>query len=272
MKFSKKPLLFFLCLASTFTVLAGCDKKTNKNTTNNKTNVTTKKDSTTKNSTTKKDTTKKTTAKQTTTKQTTAESNADYLVTKEVFDSYFNISTFDELKSFNYTANRAIEYIEGDEQVTDNIVIEVAEGNILSDSPYTDMFYETKGLTDGIVSYALYTNEGTGWGKTASVSNTLKAIAFERMGLGIFDYSSFTFNAATKAYIADEIVYDYKDIDGYESIEKLSNIAIKFNNGVLQSIEYDYKYIDDGDVFDDYTATITFSKYGETIVVNPISE
>ena len=276
MKFCKKPLFVFLCLASTFSVLAGCNKKTKKNTTNNKTNVTTntsttKKDSTTKNSTTKKDTTKKTTAKQTT-KQTTAESSDDYLVAKEVFDSYFNISTFDELKSFNYTANRVIEYIEEDEQVTDNVVIGVAEGNILIDSPYTDMFYETKGLTNGTVSYAMYTNEGTGWGKTSSVSNTLKNLALKSMGLGVFDYSSFTFNTATKAYIADEIVYDYEDIDGYESIEKLSNVAIKFNNGVLQSIEYDYKYIDDGEVFDEYTDTITFSKYGTTSVTNPMNE
>ncbi len=264
MKFSKKPLLFFLCLASTFTVLAGCNKKTNKNTTNNNTNVTTKKDSTTKKNTTKKDTTKKTTAKQTTTKATDKN-----IVTKEVFDSYFNISTFEELKALNYTVNQVCEYIEADQQVTDNVVIEVANGNILIDSPYTDMFYETKGLTDGTVSYAMYTNEGTGWGKTASVSTALKNLAFKRMRLGIFDYSSFTYDSNTKSYKAAKIVYDEPD---EEEQEVLCNIEIKFSDNVLQSIKYDHEYLYYGDVYDSETDTLTFTKFGETSVTNPMYE
>ncbi|MBP5445752.1 MAG: hypothetical protein J6Y28_06235 [Acholeplasmatales bacterium] len=253
MKFNKKALLTFLCLAATFTVLAGCNKKTKKNTTNNKTNVTTK-DSTTKN-TTKKDTTKKTTAKQTTT-----DASLKYKVNEVVFNKYFN-NTLDTLNDLNIT----IEYEQtcygynysGTSKFNGTNHLDVYYDEF-TDETYTSYRYFNS-LSDNTLYYDEFFLNGT-WEYEGNIDYNLDEFISKRLLLLKIDFAGLTFNTKTNCYGASSIV-----IDGFGTY---SNIKIKFEDNVLKT--YEFEFLDT----DDYTSSVsaTVKDIGNTVIESPFAK
>ena len=128
------------------------------------------------------------------------------------------------------------------------------------DSKYNDYFIEMKVIDSGKVNCDMY-SKVTGSSQWVKYTPKIKIGYFllEYMGLGLFDYSSFTYDSETKAYKLAQMTYEDDD----EKV--LSNIEIKFNDGVLQSIKYDYE-----DYGENQTDTFTFTKFDETEVINPM--
>ncbi len=253
MKISKKPFIFFLCLAATFTVLAGCNKKTKKNTTNNKTNVTTK-DSTTKN-TTKKDTTKKTTAKQTTT-----DASLKYKVNEDVFNKYFNI-TPDTLNDLNIT----IEYEQtccgynysGTSKFDGANHLDVYYDEF-ADETYTSYRYFNS-LSDNTLYYDEFFLNGT-WEYEGNIDYNLDDFINRRLLLLKINFADLTFNTKTNCYEASSIV-----IDGFGTY---SNVKIGFEDNVLKT--YEFEFLDTADYTNSISATV--KDIGKTVVDNPYAK
>ena len=263
MKLGKKSIGIFLCLASVFTVLAGCKKKTKKNTTKNNTTSVTTKTNTTKTNTTKINTTKVNTTKTTTKQKTTVDPKKKYMVNEDIFNSYFHITDFEALSKLNLTAT----YTYTSYSVVDNGVAKY-DGKIYFDEFSSSdtmesscCYYCVNEISDdSIVDFRCVDYDDGDVDVEYDITG-IKSYLNEYIFLPFMNFTDLTFNRSTNSYEATEI-----EKDGIS----FNNVKIQFENNILKS--YSFEYVSD------YTFTYeaTISNVGNTkadsVIRNAVSE
>jgi len=186
---------------------------------------------------------------------TKADSVIRNAVSKNEFDSFFNISNVNNLYDLNFT----LEYNDG----LCNYSLEYANGNALSETYYDDelmskKYYEITDVDGTSVTYDLcYENADDKWCHEGVKTKDIDDFVWDVLYLHIFDYDRFVFNEETGYYECDS--YSLSD-------EEYSNLKIKFVDGLLDSFTAN---VDDGSKYD---VTIDITNAGTTEVVAPIEK
>ncbi len=226
MKLGKKSIGIFLCFASVFTVLAGCKKKTKKNTTN----VTTKAN-TTKINTTKINTTKVNTTKATTKQKTTTDPKKKYMVNEDVFNSFLNISSYEELKALNYTCDYVDKWGSQTVYASNGTFMAIKHNGEEDDET---LLYQTSASTTKDVELKIYTYNGSTWSEYSTMNLNFFDFLRDYGRMLQIDYSSFAYDEVEKCYKLDNYEVDlnlnYTDIKVSFEYGKISRMSYTVNN------------------------------------------
>ncbi|MBP5445750.1 MAG: hypothetical protein J6Y28_06225 [Acholeplasmatales bacterium] len=231
MKLGKKSIGLFLCIASVFTVITGCKKKSTKK-------------NTTKYNTTTNTTTNVTTKKVTTAQKTTTDPKKKYMVNEDTFNKYFHITDLESLSKINHTSN--YKYVSSE---SDDKGIGRYNGTVYCDDYIREGEAEQYGMAESVLNIKdgiVYTRYAGYYGymyiddESVGIEKYLDSYIY----LPFMNFTDLTFNESTNSYETTKIE---------KTGSTLKNIKIQFENNILKSYSYDYE----GDFNFSYSSTVS---------------
>ena len=175
-----------------------------------------------------------------------------YIVDKETFDSYFNITTVDDLLKLNYTLE---EVSEGDYLTGINTFAVNYGKYLINEYTYYEMTKQENSNTLAHVDSYHYDKATHQITSESSFNQDMNYSINTAFGLSSFNFNDFKFNEETKAYECK--VVDVKGNSIYYDIK------IYFENNKILKYTYRDVYEDSGTYYD---VTKTFTNVGTTTI------
>ena len=203
---------------------------------------------------------------------------AKYKVSKELFNSFFKLDSFDIISNLNVTIDITNKRLTKKAIDEFKLKVELDKKNLLF-TDYTRGYNYLFEITEpGRAN--VYVKEGKGdWFTPGKFSFTVDEL-LNNVYLAQFDFSSFTFDEATKSYKSTKVVSNKYDNGECIVVREFSNVVIKFEDNQIVSFNCDMKeneFDPSETVYTDETAyssivyesSYSFSKIGETVVTKP---
>ena len=154
-------------------------------------------------------------------------------VTKETFDTYFNVDTFDEYKAMNYTLDINITT---NASATDHYYIKKVDKqiDIILETAEIKLFIEGDSSNNKNLSYNCYDYDNNNWRYNYSVSQTVGWCKGTYL-LPNLDYSKFKYDKDNDMLLSSETVQLITEVDKIE----LTNIKVKFEDDIPTRISFD---------------------------------